>query len=74
VASLVPEIGYVQGMGFIIAYLLLTFDKAGQSLEEAENNALSSFIGLVDRLNLRNLYTERMTGLKCSLGVLEVLL
>ena len=43
-------------------------------MEEAELHSLSCFLGLVDKLELQSFYTDRMAGLKCSLGVLEILL
>jgi hypothetical protein len=61
-------------MNFIAAYLLLTFEKAGFTSDQAELNALSSFLGLLERLNIESFYVERMPGLRSALGTLDIFL
>jgi len=72
VADLDPEVGYVQGLNFIIANFLLAFDHKGASW--AERTSLSAFTNLVSRLGIRNFYTDKMIGLKEANFKLECLL
>jgi len=57
-----PEIGYVQGLGYMVAILLMYLDK-----EEAFSIMLKIFNG--KKYKMKEFYTKNMPGLRCSFYV-----
>jgi len=73
------EIGYVQGLNFIVGNFIIAFDgdsrqDTSSAQRRCERRALSSFLGLLEILDIRSFYTEQMLGVKEAIFKLECML
>ena len=73
-AMIDKEVGYVQGLNFIVANFILVFDIPRKETKWLERRALASSLGLLKVLHTRDFYTERMLGLKEAIFKLECIL
>jgi Rab-GTPase-TBC domain len=75
-AAVDNEIGYVQGLNFIVGNFLLLFSREGSelALRRSERRVLASFLGLLKVLKIRDFYTEHMLGVKEAIFKLECIL
>jgi hypothetical protein len=75
-AALDSEIGYVQGLNFIVGNFIILFhrDNSEGAQRRCESKVLSSFFGLLRVLEIRDFYTEQMLGIKEAIFKLECIL
>lgn len=72
IAKVQEDIGYVQGLNFIVGNLLMQMEHRPPS--ESRRAALVVFFTFVQRLGIKAFYTEKMLGLKEAIFKLECLL
>lgn len=81
------EVGYVQGLNFIVGNFILMFDRydkemyasesridAANAQKRCERKVLAAFLGLLKVLKTRDFYTEQMLGIKEAIFKLECIL
>lgn len=72
IAHVEEDIGYVQGLNFIVGNLLMQMEHRLPT--ESRRATLVVFCTLVRRLGIREFYTEKLLGLKEAIFKLECLL
>ena len=71
-AELQKDVGYVQGLNFIVGNLLLMMEH--REPLQAQKAALAAFFTFLKQLDMKEFYTEKMLGLKEAIFKLECLL
>ena len=72
IAELQRDVGYVQGLNFIVGNLLLMMEHR-EPLQD-QKATLAAFFTLMQTLDIKDFYTEKMLGLKEAMFKFECLL